>query len=251
MHCTRTHLHAFARPRTHTHTHAYTHTHTLPHTHACTHTHTPSHPPSLPRITPNTAVATPHSLAHPSPPLHRLSPPPGLPLDPSLAVTLLAAAQHGCLPDAIVVAAMLSAEINLPSPDSARNSRAAGGRAVQLPDGDGFGDHIRLLQLFREWEGDGFKPAWCKQRDIQVSVGWGGEVGERQCRDGVTGGTAGAWDTLLCWLDVTACSGSRLGGDESGANVMKPEEVHRGRGEEHQVSSRTLCHRLILVCPGL
>jgi len=55
-----------------------------------------------------------------------------LPLEPSLARSLLAAAELGCLPDALTVAAMLSAESvfvgNRRAPHAARCS-AADGRA--------------------------------------------------------------------------------------------------------------------------
>ncbi len=55
-----------------------------------------------------------------------------LPLEPSLARSLLAAAELGCLPDALTVAAMLSAESvfvgNRRAPHAAR-CRAAEGRA--------------------------------------------------------------------------------------------------------------------------
>ncbi|CAI5937583.1 unnamed protein product [Closterium sp. NIES-64] len=98
-----------------------------------------------------------------------------LPLDPSLGVTLLAARSLGCLPDAIAVAAMLSADVSTPSGGGKDGGRRGGGRGgggggdlVALPDGEGYGDHIRWLQVYRGWEASGFQASWCKQRGLQL-----------------------------------------------------------------------------------
>ncbi|CAI5457471.1 unnamed protein product [Closterium sp. Yama58-4] len=99
-----------------------------------------------------------------------------LPLDPSLGVTLLAARSLGCLPDAIAVAAMLSADVTAPSGGGKDGGRRGGGgrggggegNLVALPDGDGYGDHIRWLQVYRGWEASGFQASWCKQRGLQL-----------------------------------------------------------------------------------
>lgn len=37
-----------------------------------------------------------------------------------------------------------------------------------LPDGNGLGDHIQLLQIFELWHETGFDVSWCKDNNLQV-----------------------------------------------------------------------------------
>eukprot|EP00899_Mesostigma_viride_P007205 jgi/Mesvir1/16486/Mv10044-RA.1 len=96
-----------------------------------------------------------------------------LPLEPCLARTLLAAQELGCVSTALTVAAMLSAEnIHFGRGQEQRGRHgtkaAPPSNAPPLPDGDGLGDHIMLLQVYQQWEAAGFNPEWCKARSLQI-----------------------------------------------------------------------------------
>jgi hypothetical protein len=67
-----------------------------------------------------------------------------LPLEPHLARVLLAASDLGCLDEALTVTAMLSCE-------GVFTRRSSGDREGSLPDGDGLGDHVMLLQVRHCW----------------------------------------------------------------------------------------------------
>ncbi|GAQ81335.1 ATP-dependent RNA helicase DHX8/PRP22 [Klebsormidium nitens] len=84
-----------------------------------------------------------------------------LPLEPHLARVLLAAADLGSLDEALTVTAMLSCE-------GVFTQRSDGDRGGSLPDGDGLGDHVMLLQLYRRWEKAGRDPDWCRQKGLQA-----------------------------------------------------------------------------------
>eukprot|EP00850_Spirogloea_muscicola_P002320 SM000009S23449 [mRNA] locus=s9:45710:49660:- [translate_table: standard] len=89
-----------------------------------------------------------------------------LPLEPALARTLLAALELGCLRRALSVVAMLSCEsLHFEGP---RQDRATDKTRGRLPDGDGLGDHIMLLQIWEAWEQAGFDVEWCKQRGLHL-----------------------------------------------------------------------------------
>ncbi|KAL4856425.1 putative pre-mRNA-splicing factor ATP-dependent RNA helicase DEAH4 [Chlorella vulgaris] len=115
-----------------------------------------------------------------------------LPLDPSLARTLLAAKELGCLHQMMTVAAMLSPESSVFVGGKGPEQLVAGDRQGQqqqqqqggggrgAPAGisdqgrallkelmaDGLGDHILLLRLYEAWEQAGQSIEWC--RDIGV-----------------------------------------------------------------------------------
>ncbi|BDA44197.1 ATP-dependent RNA helicase DHX8 [Coccomyxa sp. Obi] len=105
-----------------------------------------------------------------------------LPLEPSLARSLLAAADHDCLPDALTVTAMLSAETifsgNRGPVQLLRNEADARGKTGGLSEqgratlaemmAEGLGDHILMLRLFQGWERSGFSSKWCKDLGLDV-----------------------------------------------------------------------------------
>ncbi|CAM8971781.1 unnamed protein product [Rhodiola kirilowii] len=93
-----------------------------------------------------------------------------LPLEPSLSRTLLAANEYGCLSQALTVAAMLSAETSLLVSRSKNDGkkRKHTDTPLDLPDGDGLGDHIQLLQIFEQWDRIDYDMNWCKEHGLQT-----------------------------------------------------------------------------------
>ncbi|XP_025682922.1 probable pre-mRNA-splicing factor ATP-dependent RNA helicase DEAH4 [Arachis hypogaea] len=86
-----------------------------------------------------------------------------LPLEPSLSRTLMEANDYGCIPEALTVAAMLSAETTLlPGGEKRKHPEP------NLPDGFGLGDHIQLLQIFECWDQTDYDIGWCKDNGLQV-----------------------------------------------------------------------------------
>ncbi|KAK9808882.1 hypothetical protein WJX72_005695 [[Myrmecia] bisecta] len=104
-----------------------------------------------------------------------------LPLDPSLARMLLAAAQLGCLPDALTVAAMLSAEtlfVGGRGPEAASMQSDQAGKAGGTREGrdelqalmaEGQGDHIMFLRLYQAWDQSGWSASWCKSMGVELT----------------------------------------------------------------------------------
>ncbi|XP_031480979.1 probable pre-mRNA-splicing factor ATP-dependent RNA helicase DEAH4 [Nymphaea colorata] len=90
-----------------------------------------------------------------------------LPLEPSLSRTLIAANELGCLPQALTVAAMLSAE-NIWAQTSRKNNDKKRKPIQNLPDGSGWGDHIQLLQIYETWSQADYDPKWCIDHNLQV-----------------------------------------------------------------------------------
>ncbi|GMH27675.1 hypothetical protein Nepgr_029518 [Nepenthes gracilis] len=91
-----------------------------------------------------------------------------LPLEPSLARTLIDANENGCLSQAVTVAAMLSAETTLLPGYSKESKKKRKHAPADLPDGSGFGDHIQLLQIYESWDRTLYDPEWCKVHGLQV-----------------------------------------------------------------------------------
>lgn len=95
-----------------------------------------------------------------------------LPLEPSLSRTLLAANEYGCLSQALTVAAMLSAESSLmvgrSKTDGKKRKHIDIHTPLDLPDGDGLGDHIQLLQIFEQWDRTDYDMNWCKEHGLQT-----------------------------------------------------------------------------------
>ncbi|XP_038714325.1 probable pre-mRNA-splicing factor ATP-dependent RNA helicase DEAH4 isoform X2 [Tripterygium wilfordii] len=95
-----------------------------------------------------------------------------LPLEPSLSRTLMEANEYGCLSQALTVVAMLSAETTLLPGRSKGASKGAEKKRkhtpLELPDGSGWGDHIQLLQIFEQWDQNGYDVDWCKDHELQV-----------------------------------------------------------------------------------
>ncbi|XP_057529036.1 probable pre-mRNA-splicing factor ATP-dependent RNA helicase DEAH4 [Amaranthus tricolor] len=91
-----------------------------------------------------------------------------VPLEPSLSRTLIAANENGSLSQALTIVAMLSAETNL-LPSFARGSEKKRKHTpLRLPDGDGLGDHIQLLQIYESWSETGFDFEWCREHGLQI-----------------------------------------------------------------------------------
>ncbi|XP_002962098.2 probable pre-mRNA-splicing factor ATP-dependent RNA helicase DEAH4 [Selaginella moellendorffii] len=91
----------------------------------------------------------------------------GLPLEPSLARALIAAEDLGCLEDALVLAAMLSCDsVFYQAPKKEKKEQSAVHQ--DLPTGDGFGDHIQLLQIYEKWRRVDYDFEWCKEHGLQI-----------------------------------------------------------------------------------
>ncbi|KAL1366651.1 hypothetical protein AAHE18_03G375000 [Arachis hypogaea] len=90
-----------------------------------------------------------------------------LPLEPSLSRTLMEANDYGCIPEALTVAAMLSAETTL-LPARSKTEKKRKHPEPNLPDGFGLGDHIQLLQIFECWDQTDYDIGWCKDNGLQV-----------------------------------------------------------------------------------
>ncbi|XLS88234.1 hypothetical protein HN51_038400 [Arachis hypogaea] len=90
-----------------------------------------------------------------------------LPLEPSLSRTLMEANDYGCIPEALTVAAMLSAETTL-LPGRSKTEKKRKHPEPNLPDGFGLGDHIQLLQIFECWDQTDYDIGWCKDNGLQV-----------------------------------------------------------------------------------
>ncbi|KAJ4710886.1 putative ATP-dependent RNA helicase [Melia azedarach] len=91
-----------------------------------------------------------------------------LPLEPSLSRTLMEANEYGCLPQALSVAAMLSAETTLLPGRSKSTEKKRKHTPVELPYGSGLGDHIQLLQIYECWDDNDYDVNWVKDNDLQV-----------------------------------------------------------------------------------
>ncbi|KAK7368456.1 hypothetical protein VNO80_10482 [Phaseolus coccineus] len=90
-----------------------------------------------------------------------------LPLEPSLARTLMEANDYGCLSEALTVAAMLSAETTL-LPVQRKTEKKRKHSISNLVDGSGLGDHIQLLHIYQCWDQTDFDIGWCKDNGLQV-----------------------------------------------------------------------------------
>ncbi|KAL4192929.1 hypothetical protein AMTRI_Chr06g196760 [Amborella trichopoda] len=91
-----------------------------------------------------------------------------LPLEPSLARTLIAANEFGCLPEALTVAAMLSTDTFLLPSNSKGGEKKRKQIITNLPNGSGWGDHIQLLQIYNTWHQMDYDPRWCKDNGLHV-----------------------------------------------------------------------------------
>ncbi|KAL1366650.1 hypothetical protein AAHE18_03G375000 [Arachis hypogaea] len=101
-----------------------------------------------------------------------------LPLEPSLSRTLMEANDYGCIPEALTVAAMLSAETtllparsvdaNTSTQVTSKTEKKRKHPEPNLPDGFGLGDHIQLLQIFECWDQTDYDIGWCKDNGLQV-----------------------------------------------------------------------------------
>ncbi|XP_019879250.2 ATP-dependent RNA helicase DHX33 [Aethina tumida] len=88
------------------------------------------------------------------------------PLDPRFSKLLLSAQQFGCLEEALTVIALLSAESILITPPSKRELA----QKVRQKFCSGYGDHITLLNIYREFSnvGQSNKRNWCHEHYINL-----------------------------------------------------------------------------------
>lgn len=88
------------------------------------------------------------------------------PLDPRFSKLLLSAQQFGCLEEALTVIALLSAESILITPPSKRELA----HKVRQKICSGYGDHITLLNIYREFSnvGQSNKRNWCHEHYINL-----------------------------------------------------------------------------------
>nr|GFB79219.1 probable pre-mRNA-splicing factor ATP-dependent RNA helicase DEAH4 isoform X2 [Tanacetum cinerariifolium] len=91
-----------------------------------------------------------------------------LPLEPSLARILIEANKNDCLPQALIVAAMLSVEGTLLPGKHTDKKRKQPPSELELPDGSGWGDHIQLLQIYELWDQTDYSTDWVKDNNLQV-----------------------------------------------------------------------------------
>ncbi|KAK9074621.1 hypothetical protein SSX86_007219 [Deinandra increscens subsp. villosa] len=91
-----------------------------------------------------------------------------LPLEPSLARTLIEANEYDCLTQALTVAAMLSVEGTLLQGRSKSTGKKRKHPPSDIPDGSGWGDHIQLLQIYELWDQTDYSIDWCKDNNLQV-----------------------------------------------------------------------------------
>ncbi|XP_057251447.1 probable pre-mRNA-splicing factor ATP-dependent RNA helicase DEAH4 [Beta vulgaris subsp. vulgaris] len=91
-----------------------------------------------------------------------------LPLEPSLSRTLIAANENGSLSQALTIAAMLSAETSLLPSFVKGSEKKRKHTPLKLPDGDGLGDHIQLLQIYEFWSETNYDLEWCKEYGLQI-----------------------------------------------------------------------------------
>ncbi|GKA82487.1 probable pre-mRNA-splicing factor ATP-dependent RNA helicase DEAH4 isoform X1 [Tanacetum coccineum] len=98
-----------------------------------------------------------------------LDAPSQLPLEPSLARTLIEANKNDCLPQALTVAAMLSVEGTLlPGRSKHTEQERKLTSFLKLPCGSGWGDHIQLLQIYELWDQTDYSTDWVKDNNLQV-----------------------------------------------------------------------------------
>ncbi|GJS10570.1 probable pre-mRNA-splicing factor ATP-dependent RNA helicase DEAH4 isoform X1, partial [Tanacetum coccineum] len=98
----------------------------------------------------------------------RKSQPNELPLEPSLARTLIEANKNDCLPQALTVAAMLSVEGTLLPGRSKHTDKKRKQPPSEHPDGSGCSDHIQLLQIYELWDQTDYSTDWVKDNNLQV-----------------------------------------------------------------------------------
>ncbi|KAK9832232.1 hypothetical protein WJX74_003796 [Apatococcus lobatus] len=105
-----------------------------------------------------------------------------LPLDPCLARMLIAAANLSCLPEALTVAAMLSAEsifsenrgpeqiarMDVEQLGHASGITANGQQVLKQLMEDGPGDHVFLLRLYKAWQEAECSSNWCQAAGLNM-----------------------------------------------------------------------------------
>ena len=85
-----------------------------------------------------------------------------LPLEPQYGRVLLAAAESGCVSEALTLVSMLSSEGVWYRPSKHNADQWEEARAAQERFLHHLGDHLTLVRVFTVWEDDGCSPEWCK-----------------------------------------------------------------------------------------
>lgn len=92
-----------------------------------------------------------------------------IPVEPELAVSLIASSELGCLDDVSIIAAMLSVEhiwLDIPKHSDSYQSFAR----TRASYSDKRGDYFSLLHIYREWEAGGFRIPHLKKRFLNVKM---------------------------------------------------------------------------------
>jgi pre-mRNA-splicing factor ATP-dependent RNA helicase DHX16 len=87
-----------------------------------------------------------------------------LPVEPKLARSLLAAHQYGVVDELLSVAAMLSIGAGLYYRPRGKRMHADAARHAFR---SARGDHIALLNVYRQWQQSGYSSQWCSQHFVQ------------------------------------------------------------------------------------
>mmetsp|Transcript_107338 Transcript_107338/g.256372 ORF Transcript_107338/g.256372 Transcript_107338/m.256372 type:complete len:775 (-) Transcript_107338:26-2350(-) len=85
-----------------------------------------------------------------------------LPLEPQYGRVLLAAAESGCVSEALTLVSMLSSEGVWYRPSKHNADQWEEARATQERFLHHLGDHLTLVRVFSMWEDEGCTPEWCK-----------------------------------------------------------------------------------------
>lgn len=121
-----------------------------------------------------------------------------LPLDPMMAKALLASEEHRCSEEVTIVCAMLSVNNTIFYRPKEKKVVADAARAAFSRGGGG--DHIALLNCYRQWRDSGFSNQWCFENFVQTRS----MKRARDIRDQI--------DSLLERVDIQRSS---VGGDKT------------------------------------
>eukprot|EP00434_Breviolum_minutum_P041792 symbB.v1.2.037178.t1/scaffold5416.1/size27412/3 len=85
-----------------------------------------------------------------------------LPLEPQYGRVLVAAAELGCVSEALTLVSMLSSEGVWFRPSRQNAEQWEEAQAIQERFVHPLGDHLTLIRVYNMWEEDGCSPEWCK-----------------------------------------------------------------------------------------
>jgi len=86
------------------------------------------------------------------------------PIEPQLSKMLLTAVDLGCVEEMTTIIAMLSVQNVFYRPKDKQQQADEKRTHFFHPDGD----HITMLTVFQNWEGNSFSPGWCHENFIQL-----------------------------------------------------------------------------------